>query len=119
MPTNTITLKDKDNNNVVFNLRSITGDRASYVSAQGSIAENMRLDLQVKEHRDTVRVIGKLSVPTVGQVDGSTTVLFTEVGSFDLSSVKKADLASQENFLALMSSFTAGTEVAAAYTTGV
>lgn len=119
MPLNTITLKDKDNVNVAFNLRSFTGDKASYVSAQGSIAENMRLDLQVKEHRDTVRVVGKLSVPTVVTVDGTINVAFTEVGSFDLSSVKKADEASQDNFLALMSSFVSSPEVAAAYTTGV
>lgn len=120
MPTPTITLKNKANNNVVFTLRSITGDKASYVSAGGSIAENMRLDLQVKEHRDTIRVVGKLSVPTVTKDEGCCNpVAFTEVGSFDLSSVKIADSDSQENFLALMSSFVGGPEVAAAYTTGV
>lgn len=120
MPTNTITLKDKDDANVVFTLRSITGDKASYVSAGGSIAGNMRLDIQVKEHRDTVRVIGKLSVPTVAQNEALVDfVAFTEVGSFDLSSVKIADSDSQDNFLALLSSFVGSAEVSAAYTTGV
>lgn len=120
MPSNTITLKDKAGANVVFALRSITGDKASYVSAGSSMLENRRLDLQVKENKDTVRVVGKLSVPTVDAAgECCTPTQFTEVGSFDLSSVKSADTASQENFLALFSSFVGGVEVAAAYTTGV
>lgn len=120
MPASTITLKNKAGSNVVFGLRSITGDKASYVSAGTSLADVKRLDLSIKEHSATFRVIGKLSVPTAVKCDGTCQdVGWTEVGSFDLSSVKAASTEAAEDFLAMFSSFVESPEVAAAYTTGV
>lgn len=120
MPANTITLKDKDNNNVVFQLRGVTGDKASYVSPGATLAEVRRLDLTIKEHAQTFRVIGKLSVPTVVPCESScTSTSWTEIGSFDLASVKSASSDAQEDFLAMFASFVASDEVSASYTTGV
>lgn len=117
---NTITLKDKAGANVVYTLRQQMADRSIYIATGASISENRRLELQVKDNGKTVRVIGKLSVPTKGScTSGCSTDAFTEVGSFDLSSVKVADELSMDNFLAQFSSFIASPAVSDAYKTGV
>lgn len=120
MTAQNITLKNAADTDVVFHLRSIVADKAIYVAVGATIAENRRLEIQVKENGKTVRVVGKLSVPSASNCDGGcSTEAFTEIGSFDLSSVKVAPTTAQDEFLALFGSFIANQVVSDAYKTGV
>lgn len=117
----TITLKNAAGADVVFNLRSVDArGKQTLISAGATLLEAKKLELSVVEHANTFRIIGKLSVPSASScAGGCTTPAYTEVGSFDLSSVKVASESAQADFLALFSSFVGSDEVESSYTTGV
>lgn len=121
MPVNTITLKNAADADVTFTLRSVDQrGRGIYIAPGASMAENMRLELEATDRGNTVRVVGKLSVPTAPSCDsGCTSPGWTEIGSFDMASVKVASSAAQADFLAMFRSFVGDSAVTSAYTTGV
>lgn len=116
-----ITLKDKDGVDVVFNEVSRNGNSRTYICPGSTLLDTKRIILNLNEKGATNRVTGKLSVPSVGvnPSTGVSGVLWTEVGSFDLSSVLAADSNAALNFIAMFSAFVASDTVKNLYTTGV
>lgn len=116
-----ITLKDKDDADVVYVEVSHVGNTRTYIHKGASLMDSARLTLTVKENGKTNRIVGKLSVPTVGTNPSSVvpSVLWTEVGSFDLSSVLVADASAAEDFIAQFGSLASSETVKSLYTTGV
>lgn len=117
----TITLKDKDDVDVVFTLGSRNGNQEVFYSAGSSLLDTKRLTLNLKENAATNRIIAKLSVPTVGTIPstGIPGVLWTEIGSFDLSAVRSASNDAANNFVAMFASLAGCNYVKSLYTTGV
>lgn len=116
-----ITLKDKNNANVIYVEVSHVGNTRTYIHKGASLMDSAKLSLSVKENGKTNRIVGKLSVPTVGTNPSSAvpSVLWTEVGSFDLSSVLIASAPAAEDFIAQFSSLTGSETVKSLYTNGV
>lgn len=121
MPSPTITLKNFAGANVVYTLVSFVGNTATYAKQGTSLLDSSRLTLQIKENGSTNRIVGKLSIPTVGVVPatGQTGVLWKEVGSFDLSSVLGASNDAAKDFAAQFASFTGNDAVKNLYTLGM
>lgn len=116
-----ITLKDKDNADVVYTEISHVGNTRTYLHKGASLMDSAKLTLSVKENGKTNRIVGKLSVPTVGTNPSSATpsVLWTEIGSFDLASVLVASAAAAEDFIAQFGSLAGSDTVKSLYTNGV
>ena len=116
-----IILKNKANVDVVFVPRNTAGNVVTYVAPGATLLGAMRLDLNLKEGGLTNRVVGKLSVPTVGvnPTTGVNGVQWTEVGSFDLSSVKSATTVAAEDFFAMWKSLAGHAAVEAMFRDGV
>lgn len=117
----TIILKDKDGADVVFTEVSHNGNTVVYVCAGDSLLAQQRLTLTVNAKGQTNRIIAKLFDPTVEVVPstGVPGVLWTEVGSFDLTSVLAASSDAANNFIAKFASLAGSDRVKALYTTGV
>lgn len=117
----TITLKNAAGQDVVYTEVSRTAGTINFVHNGTSLLDSARLTLKLVEKADTNRVIGKLSIPSVDVVPttGVQSVLWTEVGSFDLSSVLAADTAAANDFAAQFASLCATDTVKGLYTTGV
>lgn len=117
----TITLKDKDNADVVFTLGSRNGSIEQYYHNGSSLLDTARLTLNLKENAAVNRIIAKLSVPTVGTIPstGVPGVLWTEIGSFDLGAVRAASNDAGLNFIAMFASLASSDKVKSLYTTGV
>lgn len=116
----TITLKDKDNADVVYTLKSVQGSTAIFQNGTNLLAKS-RLTLQLIERDKTNRVIGKLSIPTVSDCSDTCVdprIAYTEVGSFDLSSVLIAGSDEAENFIAQFSSLVSNAAVSDMFTNG-
>lgn len=116
----TITLKTVGNVDVVYVLASQVGNTKTFISAGSSLLAQKRLVLQLKEGPKTNRVVGKLSIPTVGMnADGIPVVSWTEVGSFDLGAVLAASSTAANDFMAQFVSLAGSDVVKTMYTTGV
>lgn len=116
-----ITLKDKALVNHVFVPRSAANNTVVYVAPGSTLLDAKKLELTLKDNGPTNRVIGKLSLPTVGVAPGTgvSGVQWTEVGSFDLSSVKVATSAAAEDFVAMFASLLASDAVKSMFVSGV
>lgn len=119
MPSN-ITLKNRNNVDVVFVPRETSGNNLTYISAGASLLGRLKLDLALRENGNTNRIVGKLSIPTVGvnPQTGVAGVLWTEVGSCDLTAVKAASSDAADDFVAMWASLAASPALAALYKTG-
>lgn len=115
-----ITLKDKDGSDVVFTEVGRVNNSRLFQSAGTSLLDTKRITIGLVEKGATNRIIAKLSVPSVGVIPstGVSGVLWTEVGSFDLSSVRAADSNAALNFIAMFASLAADNTVKSLYTTG-
>lgn len=116
-----ITLKDKDNADVVFSLKNRVGNTAIFAAPGTSLLDRKQLTLQLVEKGNTNRIIAKLSVPTL--IDSATDaevpkVAYTEVGSLDLSAVLVAAPAEAQNFVAMFASLTSSAAISSMYLSG-
>lgn len=121
MPSQTITLKNFAGTNVVYTLISYVGNTATYAKQGASLLDSSRLLLQLKENGATNRIVGKLSIPTVGVIPatGQSGVLWKEVGSLDLSSVLGASSDAAKDFAAQFASLAGSDAVKNLYTLGM
>lgn len=119
MPSN-IVLKNAAAANVTFAHRNTAGGTNVFVSAGTNLLDSKKLELTLKEGGQTNRVVGKLSVPSTGinPETGLVSVQWTEVGSFDLSSVKVASTLAQDDFLAMFASLADHAAVKSLFKTG-
>lgn len=114
-----IILKDAANADVVYVESRRYGNSVDFIHMGANLLERSRIVLTLNENGKTNRVLGKLSIPTVqDDSNGVPTVVYTEVGSFDLSSVLVADAAVAEDFMAQFGSLIANQAVKLMYTTG-
>lgn len=115
-----IILKNKALVNMTFIPRQQKGSVYHYTRAGASLMDTMRLELDLRESQATNRVVGKLSVPSVGTnpSTGQPVVQWTEIGSFDLSSVKAAATIAAEDFFAMFASLVASDVVKQMYVNG-
>lgn len=118
---NTIVLKDKDANNVTFQLVGTSGETAIFRAQGATLLGAPEVTLRIQRKQNVNRVYAKLSIPTVCTDDpcGKQAVSYTEVGSLDLSSVLSASEAARDNFVALFASLAANHAVQAMYTDGM
>lgn len=96
-----ITLKDRLNANVVYNLVDRRGGTATFAATADSLLARPRLVLTLTEKESTNRVIGKLSIPSMldcTDTCAKPSISFTEVGSFDLSAVTFATADAANDF---------------------
>jgi hypothetical protein len=121
MPLATIVLKNNANVDQTFTLSGVTGNSVSYIMAGSSLLATRKLDIVIKRGKATNRIVGKLSVPSVGvnPSTGISGVQWTEVGSFDLSSVLSADSAAALDFAAMFGSLANHAATKTPYATGV
>lgn len=115
-----IILKDKDSNNVVYTQSDRQGNLATF-RGPGNLLGRPKLTIQVQERANTNRIVGKLSVPTVRDCTDqckAPEVAYTEVGSFDLSSVLIADAVVAKDFLAQFVSLVSSDAVRDAFLSG-
>lgn len=117
----TITLKNAANADVVYTFASRVGFVETYYKAGATLNDTARLVLNLKENAATNRVTAKLSIPTSGVIPstGLTGVLWTEVGSIDLTAVRAASSAAALDFHAQFASLAGNAAVKLLYTTGV
>lgn len=116
----TITLKDSLDADVVFTENGRVGNSRLFVHAGASLLDTARITIGLVEKGATNRVIAKLSVPSVGIIPstGVSGVLWTEVGSMDLSSVRAASSEAADNFIAMFASLAGAAIIESLYTTG-
>lgn len=116
-----IVIKNKALVDITFTPRSNAANNVTYIAAGTSLLDSKKIDLVLKDNGPTNRVVGKLSVPTVGVNPGTglNGVLWTEVGSIDLSAVKAATTVAAEDFHALFVNFVASDAVKQMFLTGV
>lgn len=117
-----LVLKDKLNADVTYTLADRRQNSAVFVHKGSSLLEKSRVTLQLIERAKTNRVVGKLEIPTVLEsTDPSVvdSVAYTEIGSFDLSSVLAANAVDAEDFMAQFASLVSGAAVKAMYTDGI
>lgn len=117
----TIVLKDAAGADVTYTKVSQIGAKSTFVATGTNLQDRAKLELSVIERANTNRIVGKLSIPTVQDntsSGGDRVVAWTEVGSFDLSSVLKANTAAAEDFIAQFRSLVATNAVKDAYTLG-
>lgn len=121
MPLATISLKNAANVDQTFTLSGVTGNSVSYIMAGANLLATRKLDIVIKAGKATNRIVGKLSVPSVGTnpSTGLSGVQWTEVGSYDLSSVLAADTTAASDFAAMFGSLANHTATKTPYTTGV
>jgi hypothetical protein len=121
MPLATIVLKNAANVDQTFSLAGVTANTVTYIKAGASLLETQRLEINLKNGKATNRVVGKLSVPSVGTnpSTGISGVQWTEVGSYDLTSVLAASATAAADFAALFGSLANHTATKTPYTTGV
>lgn len=120
MPVTQIVLKDAANADVRFDISRRNGNTAEFVHLGDSLLDRSRLQLALKENGRTNRILGKLSVPSVdvNPGTGKPEVQYTEVGSFDLSSVLIASPAAANEFIAMFKSLVSSQVVAGMFTDG-
>lgn len=118
---NTIVLKDKTAQDVVFNLVGASGDSAIFRATGDTLMGAPELALRLQRKQNVNRVYAKLSIPTVctDASCGKPVVSYTEVGSLDLSSVLAASEAARDNFIAMFASLAANQAVQAMFTDGI
>lgn len=119
--TANIVLKDALLANITYAPRNTDTNKVIYIATGTSLLDVRRLELSLKDNGSTNRVIGKLSIPTVGTSPstGLPSVQWTEVGSFDLASVKGATKVAAEDFFAQFASFAGHASVKSMYVDGV
>lgn len=117
----TITLKDKNAQDVVFTLQSVVGRVHHFVRAGANQLDSERLHLSIVDQGKVSRIKGSLFIPTVGTnpASGLPVVNWQEAGSFDLTSVKVASESAAEDFMARFASLASSEYVANMYTLGV
>lgn len=116
----TITLKNKANADVVFTEYAHQGNEILLRSPGTSLLDTKQLSIVLRPNGATNRVMAKLSVPTVGVIptSGVQSILWTEVGSFDLSSVKAATTEAADDFIAMFGSLANSNTVKRLYSHG-
>lgn len=116
----TIVLKDRNDADVTFTEARHDGNSIEFISRGSNLQDTKRLVLTLRPNGATNRVLGKLSIPTVGTIPatGMAGVLFTEVGSFDLSSVKVASQEAADDFIAMFGSLASSGTVESLFTHG-
>lgn len=116
-----IVIKNKALVDVTFSPRSNAANNVTYVASGVSLLDSKRIDLALKDNGPTNRVIGKLTIPTVGAnpSTGVNGVLWTEIGSIDLTAVKGATTVAAEDFHALFVNFVASDAVKQMFLAGV
>lgn len=116
-----ITLKNSANADVIYVFASRVGSVETYYRAGATLNDTSRLTLNLKENAATNRVTAKLSIPTSGVIpsSGLAGVLWTEIGSLDLSAVRSASNAAALDFHAQFASLAGNAAVKLLYTTGV
>lgn len=116
----TITLKDAAGADVVFTEFAHQGNEIIFRSPGSSLLDTKQLSLTLRPNGATNRVLAKLSVPSVGVIPASGVqgILWTEVGSFDLSSVKAATTEAAEDFIAMFGSLATSDTVKTLYSHG-
>jgi len=116
-----IILKNAAAQNVTFVPRNTAQNDVLYVATGTSLLDVKRLQLSIKDNGPTNRVVGKLSIPTVGTNPGTglENVKWTEIGSFDLSAVKSASSDAAKDFFAMWASFAGHDAVKSMFVDGV
>lgn len=98
-----ITLKNRENADVIYTKRAQMGATSEFTSAGATLLSTSKLHLTINEKANVNRIVGKLSIPTVQDCPDQCkvpSVAYTETGSFDLSSVKFANVQQAEDFYA-------------------
>lgn len=117
----TIVLKDKTGANVTYTKIRVEGSKSTFQHAGASLLERARVELRLNEGANANHVIGKLMIPTVqdnSSCCGPDGVAYTEVGSFNLTSVLVAATGDAEEFIAQFSSLVASALVKDMYVLG-
>lgn len=120
MPTPVIVLRDKAGADVEYAHQSTSNGVMTYVHMGDSLMDTSIITLSIRRGVATNRCIGKLSIPHV-VVNPDTlvpSIMLTEVGSFDLSSVKAAPAGVAEDFHAQFSSLSSSAVVKSMYVSG-
>lgn len=117
----TITLKDAAGVDQIYTFASRSGNVETYYKAGATLNDMARLQLNLKENAATNRITAKLSIPTTGTIPstGLAGVLWTEVGSIDLTAVRAAKSEAAADFIAQFASLAGSNAVKLLYTTGV
>lgn len=117
----TITLKNAAAVDQIYTFASRVGNVETYYKAGVTLNDMARLQLNLKENAATNRITAKLSIPTTGTIPstGLAGVLWTEVGSIDLTAVRAATSAAAADFIAQFASLAGSNAVKLLYTTGV
>lgn len=117
----TITLKDNNNVDVVYTKQGVSNGVHTYVSAGANLLDQSVVTLSIVRRGNTNAVVGKLSIPHVvtDQVTSLPKIALTEVGSFDMRSVKAAPVAVSENFSAQYSSLVSNQVIEDAFVKGL
>lgn len=117
----TITLKNAAAVDQIYTFASRSGNVETYYKAGATLNDMARLQLNLKENAATNRITAKLSIPTTGTIPstGLAGVLWTEVGSIDLTAVRAATSAAAADFIAQFASLAGSDAVKLLYTTGV
>lgn len=117
----TITLKNAAAVDQIYTFASRVGNVETYYKAGVTLNDMARLQLNLKENAATNRITAKLSIPTTGTIPstGLAGVLWTEVGSIDLSAVRAATSAAAADFMAQFASLAGSNALKLLYTTGV
>lgn len=113
-------LKNAANVDVTYVETQRSGTQRVFVHAGDSLLEQSKVTLSIVSKDKTNRVLGKLSIPTVEIIPstGIPGVVWTEVGSIDLSSVLAASTASANDFMAQFASLVASDVVKQMYVSG-
>lgn len=121
MPLATIVLKNAANADQTFSLSGVTANSVSYIQSGANLLATRKLDIVIRHGKATNRIVGKLSIPSVGvnPSTGISGVQWTEIGSFDLASVLAADATAAADFAAMFGSLANHAAVKTPYTTGV
>lgn len=117
----TITLKGAAGVDQIYTFASRSGNVETYYKAGATLNDMARLQLNLKENAATNRITAKLSIPTTGTIPstGLAGVLWTEVGSIDLTAVRAAKSEAAADFIAQFASLAGSNAVKLLYTTGV
>lgn len=117
----TITLKNAAAVDQIYTFASRVGNVETYYKSGATLNDMARLQLNLKENAATNRITAKLSIPTTGTIPstGLAGVLWTEVGSIDLTAVRAATSAAASDFIAQFASLAGSNAVKLLYTTGV
>lgn len=117
-----ITLKNTNDEDVVYSKRSVNGDSHLFAAQSNSLLARPTIQIAVKERQSTNRVSVKLSIPTLSTgatLDELPKVVYTEIGSIDLSAVKGASVEQATDFFDQFVSLVSGTAVRDAFINGL